>query len=451
MDPSTKIIRARLLYADFIDNGKDDEIIGKIKEFGFTEKKINEKYSENTVYNADNITEFIGKLRSTNMENPELLNYIEKIAFQIYRDDILPLNIVVVVVTLKIDCLQKLEKDNLERQITNLSLPLGEIFSEKHDFNKYDFSVLNFSSRAIKNVRARNAIVEFFIETDNSYFNNVNNLLHEMKKQPEDGYNSHKFNDLEKKIVSWEPLIFLGAGRSSYQSIVVGLSNEMFIIGKIGQSSLMNSGAMYIIIMCQPGFPRVIDPPLEFPSRYLILDFSSGGGQLLMMQLLNSWNRYVEMSIKKIANKRNTAQIKTKKEVGEILKELQDLILYNGIDKKISVNYMESLQNLADPSNKTFLREISIRSKEFSRYLPNPEQFGLEKPGQIVSDFASLILKNLDLNEKNLLDSINLRISKIDALKIDEDRKYSKRMLCFTVVIAAATIINIILYAIRRI
>ena len=128
---------------------------------------------------------------------------------------------------------------------------------------------------------------------------------------------------------------------------------------------------------------------------------------------------------------------------------MQDLIFHTGVDEKISINYLRELQDLANPSKKAFLYELPMPPEEATPYSSNPEQYGLEKPGPIVSNLAYLILKNLDLNEKHLLDIINLRRSKMDVLKIEEDRKYSRRMLCLTVVIAAATIVNVILFLAR--
>ena len=88
--------------------------------------------------------------------------------------------------------------------------------------------------------------------------------------------------------------------------------------------------------------------------------------------------------------------------------------------------------------------------EEGTPYSQNPERFGLEKPGPIVSNLASLILNNLDLNEKHILDAISVRKSKIDVLKIEEDRKNSRKMLCLTVAIAVATIVNIVLFVLWR-
>ena len=75
----------------------------------------------------------------------------------------------------------------------------------------------------------------------------------------------------------------------------------------------------------------------------------------------------------------------------------------------------------------------------------------MERPGPIVSNLAFSILNNLGLNEKNLLDAISIRKSKIDLLKIVEDRKYSRNMFCLTIVIAIATIINVVLSILARI
>ncbi|MGC8618712.1 MAG: hypothetical protein ACP5UZ_08285, partial [Thermoplasmata archaeon] len=174
-----------------------------------------------------------------------------------------------------------------------------------------------------------------------------------------------------------------------------------------------------------------------------------GGGQILALQLLNTWNRHVEGLIGKITTKQNLAQMKNKTDANDTLEELQDLIFHKGIDEKISINYLRELQNLASPSKKTFLYELPLPLEETIPYSSNPEQYGLEKPGPVISNLATHILRSLDLNEKHLLDIINLRRSKMDVLKIEEDRKYSRTMLCLTVLIAFTTIVNVILFLIR--
>ncbi len=128
---------------------------------------------------------------------------------------------------------------------------------------------------------------------------------------------------------------------------------------------------------------------------------------------------------------------------------MQDLIFHTAIDEKISVNYLKELKDLVNPSQKTFLYELPIPPEETNLYSSDQEKYGLERPGPIISNLASLILKSLDMNEKHLLYATGLRKSKIDVLKIKEDRKYSRRMLCLTVVIAAATIVNVILFLAR--
>jgi hypothetical protein len=141
--------------------------------------------------------------------------------------------------------------------------------------------------------------------------------------------------------------------------------------------------------------------------------------------------------------------MKTNMDADETLEELRNLMFHMSIDEKISVNYRGELQDLANPSNKTVLYELLVPPEADTPYSTDPEKYGLEKPGPIVSNLAALILKNLELNEKNFLDAIDLRRSKIDVLKIEEDRKYSRRMVCLTVVIAVATIVNVILFLIR--
>ncbi|MCL4480170.1 MAG: hypothetical protein M1113_01635 [Candidatus Thermoplasmatota archaeon] len=120
-----------------------------------------------------------------------------------------------------------------------------------------------------------------------------------------------------------------------------------------------------------------------------------------------------------VTTKQKLTQIRTGSDVDETLKELRDLIFQATINEKIVVNYLKSLEDLANPSKKTFLYEFPIPPEASTPHLTNLERFGLEKPGPIVSNLISLILKNLDLNEKRLFGATDLRKSKIDVLKIE--------------------------------
>jgi hypothetical protein len=230
----------------------------------------------------------------------------------------------------------------------------------------------------------------------------------------------------------------------------------MFIIGKIVQGSLNNSTPLYLTTLSL-GISQIplanleSMPVLQFPARYPLLDFSFGAGEILALQLLNFWNRKMEMSIREITTKQNSSQMKTKAETEETLQELRDLIFHRGIDEKISVNYRRELLDLANPSAKTFLYEFPIPPEEDSLYSSNPELYGLDKPGTMVSNLGALVLNNLDLNEKHLFDLIALKRSKIDILKIEEDRKHSRIMLYLTAIVAIATIVNVILFIINRV
>jgi len=485
MNSSTKIAYSRLLYADFIhDDPEEKEIIERLKGFGFSELiKGNDSL---TKFGTEKMNDFIKELQAVCNSDSELLNYIKNIVFWIHRDGVLPLKVVVVEVILKTDELQQLKKPDLESKIWKLSLLLGRCFCEGPIPLKNpskDFRILKFSSRAIPNVALRNFVAEFIIEAERKFFDDFNKELDSLEKEiskkdlieqkiieardngkipaSEVGKviskatveSEQKIRDIRTKIISLEPVSFLEGGFSYDQSIVRGYANMMFIIGKIVQGSLWNSAPLYLsaLNMGESQMPLTnmeSMPVLQFPGRPSLLDFSFGAGQILALQLLNSWNRHVETSVKKITTNQNLAQMKANIDVDKTLEELRDLIFHTGIDEKISVNYQGELQDLANPSKKTFLYEFSMPPEAATPYSTNPEEYGLEKPGPIVSNLASLILKNLDLNEKHLLDVTDLRKSKIDVLKIEEDRKYSRRMLCLTVVIAA-TIVNVVLFLIR--
>ncbi|WP_148690150.1 hypothetical protein [Cuniculiplasma divulgatum] len=482
----TKLAYSRLLFGDFLlDDVDEKDVVEQIKTLGVTEQLP--KDNGPSMFQIQNITEFIAQLEKTQNSHDGLFQYIKDARFWIYRDGILPIKVVVIEVVLKTDDLQKLKKSDLEGKIWKVSLLLGSCFSEGSipiaDSSK-DFRILKFSSRAIPNVVLRNFVAEFVIETEREFFDDFNKELDSLEKEisirdlieqkviearenckiPADEVDKviskgtlqqeQKIKDIRTKIISLEPVSFLEGGFSYEQSIVRGYANKMFIIGKIVQGSLGDSPPLYLCVLSMGGSQIPLAnlesmPVLQFPERPSLLDFSFGAGQILALQLLNSWNRHVEKLVTEITTKQSPSQTNANTDANKTLEELRDLIFHTGINEKISVNYRRELQDLANPSRKTFLYEFPIPPEEATLYSTNPEQYGLEKPGPIASNLASLVLKDLNSNEKHLLGATDLRKSKIDVLKIEEDRKYSRRMLCLTVVIAVATIVNVVLFLIR--
>ncbi len=464
-----KLTSSRLLLGDLIsDDAEEKETIQKLRTFGFTEES--RKDNMPLKFSAQSFDDFINQLRSTCTSDVELLDYVKNIVFWIYDEGILPLNVAIIEVTLKADDLQKLKKADLEGKIWKLSLFLGSCFSEGSmplKNTSVDFRILKFSSRAIPNVALRNFVAEFIIEEERKFFDDFNKELDSLEKEisirdSKDGRaiskdtveEEQKIKNIRTNIISLEPVSFFEGGFSYNQSIVRGYANMTSIIGKIVQGSIRNSAPLYLSVLNMAGSQTPSNnlesmPVLQFPGSPPLLDFSFGAGQILALQLLNSWNRHVETLVKDITTKQNSAQMKANMDANKILVELRELIFQRGIDEKILVNYRRGLQNLADPSKMTSLYEFPIIPDPAKWYPINPEQYGLEKPGPIVSNLASFILKDLDLNEKHILDATDLRKSKIDVLKIEEDRKYSRKMLYLTVVIAIATIVNVVLFLIR--
>jgi hypothetical protein len=488
MNSSTKIAYSRLLYADFIrDYSEEKEIIERLKEFGFSE--LNKGNDSLTKFGTEKMNDFIKELQAVCNSDSELLNYIKNIVFWIHSDGILSLKVVVVEVVLKTDDLQLMKKTDLESKIWKLSILLGRCFCEGPiplSNSSKDFRILKFSTRAIPNVILRNFVAEFVVEAERGFFDDFNKnldslgeavgtkemitqkireavgdkgdiLTNKIEKIAMKGDTPavQKVKDARKEIIALEPISFLEGGFSYDQSIVRGYANEMFIIGKIVQGSLNNSTPLYFTKLSL-GISEIplanleSMPVLQFPGRYPLLDFSFGAGQILALQLLNSWNRNVEMLIREVTTKQTTAPMNIKTETEETLEELRDLLFHRSIDQKISVNYRRELLDLANPSAKTFLYELPIPPEDIL-YSSDPERHGLEKPGPIVSNLGALVLNNLELNEKHLSDLIALKRSKIDVLKIAEDRKNNRIMVSLTAIVALATIVNVILFIINRI
>ncbi len=481
MDSSTKIKYARLLYADFIsDENEEKEITSELTGFGFT--PIYSKGNAPTKFSTGNIADFLSKLRKVPKPHSELIDYVDNIFFWIYDEELLPHKTVVIEVLLKTDELQKLDKSNLESKVWNLSLHLGYCFIEHPIADQCkDFRVLKFSSKSISEMGLRNFVAEFVIEEEGKLFDNFDRELNSFEKEtsmrsfiedqitnnqnngkiPDDlvwklnsdatAQQEQKIDDIRSKIISMEPLSFIGRGFSCYQSIVRYYDSEMFIIGKIGQSSLYSSAPLYLITLSKedqetPLIKLDSRPVLQIPGIRGPLDFLYGAGQILALLLLNTWNKYVYGVNEKIINKKSPFELNANKDIEETLEELRLLISLKAINEKISANYLEKLNDLATPSKQGLFHGLVIPPSINMPHITNLEQYGMEEPGPIISNLSSHILESVDFNEKSVTDSISLRESKIDVLKIEEDRKYSKRMLYLTCAIVSLTIVEIILF-----
>lgn len=481
MDPYNKIVHSRLLYADLIlSDNEEKEIINKIKRLGFyeeTKNKDNKELNLPTKFKIDNISNFINKFEVSDTDH-KLLNYISNVVFWIYNNGILPLKIIIIEIILKTNELQKLEKTNLEHNVWDLSCIIAGIFIEDSIpiiSSPEDFHILKFSSKSIPNVLIKNFVAEFVVESKSDFFDDLHKKidLFEAKISEKDGLKSTTMSDRSKvstspnlkkqiknlnpclsKIISKEPISFFGDGFSYNQTIINGYSNELFIIGKIVEGSLKNSTPLYLIFMHREdsNIPLInLDKMIVIQSinTFNPLDFSYGAGKILLLQLLNSWNKKVELLINDIAKKGDLVQTKTNVNLKETIKELQNLILYLDINKKFLINYKDALKNLTIPNKKMFLYEFPLPPNNINILL-NQDQYEFDKFGPILSNFASLILKEFELNRKQLSDIISIKKSITDILKIEEYRKYSKMMLCFTILIAIATIINIFLFIIKE-
>ena len=161
----------------------------------------------------------------------------------------------------------------------------------------------------------------------------------------------------------------------------------------------------------------------------------------------------MEKKIEDIITGREQYGLDTKKDIDKTLEDMKSLVQIKGINEKISFIYFKKLKDLASSSTKTHLYEFPIANEINVPVIVNSEEYELDQSRKIISNLASSILEHLDFNEKHIVDAINLRKSKIEVLKIDEGRKTSKKMLCFTIVmviltifIAVATLINILLF-----
>lgn len=460
MEDMAKLTYARLLFADFILADDDEkEIINKIKEFGFREldKGKSLSFEIGTTRKAG---DFIEQLQSACKSDPAPLEYINNIIVHINRNSILPHNAVIIEVILNVDGLQKLKKQDLESKTWNLFLLLGEYFSEPSTpaaNSSKGLHILKFSSKAILRGPPINSVADFVFNAEPRFFNGFSKKLDSLEKITKGGaVLMQGLEAVRKEVITLEPISFLDGGFSYDQSIVKGYGDRVFIIGKILQGSIADSIPIYLATMISATYdnisPYLASRPVLVFHGVPLLDFSFGPGQILALQLLNSWNRYEGLLIKDLTTKQTPVSINIKTEIEGDLEELRNLISYRGINQRISINLQSELLDLADPSAKTFLYEFpmpleaaSILSSMISE---NPERYGLEKPGPLVSKLGALVLNGLKLNEKHLYDLISFKRSRINILKIEEDRKYSRIMYRLTAIVAIATIVNIILFLI---
>lgn len=486
MNSSDKIKYARLLYADFIsDENEEKTLTNKLTEFGFT--PIYSKGNAPTKFSTGKIADFLSKLQKVGKPHSELIDYVENIFFWIYNEDLLPLKAIVIEVLLREDELQKLDKPDMEKKIWCLSLHLGYCFIEGPIADSCkEFRILKFSPKFISNSELMNFAAEFVIEEENNVFDDFNKELSSLENEisikdmmeqkilktendkeiPKSKVGNislkatreerEKIDNIRSKIISMEPVSFLGEGFSYDQTIVRGYSNETFLIGKIVQGALFHSPPLYLAIITKSGSEAPFinfdgRPALQFIGAWGILDFTTGAGQIITLQLLNTWNRYVEKKIEDIITGREQYGLDTKKDIDKTLGEMKSLVRINGINEKMSFIYLVKLKDLAQPYKNTNLYELPMPKDINVPVIVNSEEYGLDQSGKIISNLASSILKHLDFNGKHIVDAISLRKSKIEVLKIDEDRKTSKKMLCLTYVIAGATIINVVLFLFRLI
>ena len=175
---------------------------------------------------------------------------------------------------------------------------------------------------------------------------------------------------------------------------------------------------------------------------YLHLKMKSGAGQIITLQLLNTWNHYAEKKIKDIITGKEQYNLGTKKDIDNTLEDMKSLVQIKGINEKMSLIYFKKLKDFANSSTNTHIYELPMPKSINEPVIVNSEEYGLDQSGKIISNLASSILEDLNFNEKHIVDAINLRKSKIEVLKIDEDRKTSKKMLYLTIVIAVATLVR---------
>lgn len=452
---------ARIVISDFIEENAAliDDSLNKI---GFLEKRQEDTKAPRIFISKDGLnllrTHIKAQAKAQSDLDPLLPNQSEILAalvkdakIWIYDDALLPKRSVIVEVRIDNQELENnLEKNNVdaEGEVWKLSCYIYSFFSNEG-------KLFEFSERAIRNVSCRNIVVEFVFESDRPSIDKLNNKILNYL----DDYNSNRRGQVAYSaipVIDELPIKFSDPGFSDNRSLIIGYAGTTFAVGTIVQGDLRQSAPMYLETLISSddvkNNPIVIledKPVLQMLGGLPIRDFSAGCGQIVMLQLLNTWNRHVENVVPDSGadtqNSDDIAHSRLDKAIREI-KVLSDTSVFN---IRIDLKFRNGLLSLSNNSRSTFsLQETPILSRSglLAHILMNEKQ---DTTSGVVSSFSKLIAADIETNQHKIDELKVAKKFRIDALSLEESLRTNRKMMLLTLVVAFLTALNVLLYAFR--
>lgn len=433
-----KIGYSRLVFSDYINQSEKSEVEKGLSKIGFL--KTSDIESVFAEYVLQNLPDFLMKINKgsemTNVEN----TFVESVIIRVLTDRSFPLPILTIEVRLKDAELSKYLDDELESKLWNLCNSIYTLFS-------FENKILFFSKFPFPNLSLRNLVIELTILMDKLELENFQNKLEEYSrcKDEEDYLNIDR---ALKNLLEAEPVHFYKEGLSTYQSIINGYNDKLFIIGAFQSNSLDISPPLYQLNLVNkasykftPDSNFVIAKPGKFP----LYDLSDGCGQLVFLLLMNTWNRFLEANLNQLINKSSEQSKDVKGQVVSVDNEIKTVFDLGLANQKLKVNYAEELENAATGSQiepVPVLKEIHI--SRFKTILTEDDDVivhTINKP--IFRSLSKTVLAGITINDKRLENSLYLWKTRAEYATSKKNEKVSTRILLLTIVITVATIINV--------
>lgn len=417
------------------------EVVETIKTMEFNEK--NGEKDEYRVFTPSDLSKFKEPFMKEISEKHQKLSLIDSISIQITKSGSLPLPLVIIEISLDKGPLQDLIGNGLEKILWELTRDLYDYFSKTH-------SVLSFSKAVFRNTICSNSAIEVVVSLKQERFEklleSVNEYcLFQSKLEQE------KIGSALIKLASYQPVKFYSDGFSNKQTIIKGYSNTTFVIGTVVPSTLDSSPPLYLITFTsENSTPREFgkNPPVITPRSFPLYDLSDGVGQLLFLDLLNSWNKRVEIELNNLVQHKTSEKNNLIDNISEKSKELEKLFNFGVINERITVNFGLELGSVANPPED--LHELNLKEiYVFDRLEALQTIIGGFAQGKfhpLFSELASTVLKLLKVNESRILSLRDLWKSRVEFLTNKSNEKTNSKMYRLTCFIAFLTGINFLVF-----
>ncbi len=435
-----KIQHARLIFADWISEKPDKQFTDKIKNMGFSE--VGEGKEDNHKFTPSDLAKFKEPFSKEIGEGNMKISLIESVSIEFTKNSNLPLPVIIIEVTLDKGKLDTFIGKGLEGIVWKLATDLYRHFSKTHE-------VLNFSGNVFRNSDYYNSAIEIVVSMEPKIFGFLRNAIDEystFQSEHEQG----KIGSALVKLIDNQPVKFYSNGLSNRQTIIKGYQKTAFVIGTVVQSPLDGSPPLYLVTFnSEDSTPRDYgnNPSLMTPRSFPLYDLSDGVGQLLFLDLLNSWNKYVEKELNKLVQHRSTDKKKLKDDISEKSSELGKLFNFGIINERTSVNFGPELNSIANPPEDKYglnLKEIYVLD-QFEAVQTIIGGYAQSNFHPVFSELAKTVLKVLKINESRVFSLQDLWKSRVEFLTNERSEKTNSKMYKLTAFIAFLTLINIII------